>query len=60
MFTLLGCYISNLIILQVTIKFQIPPTCEIALLISNIVANLGVKVEERATGSDMNLRAWDR
>ncbi|CAH1448241.1 unnamed protein product [Lactuca virosa] len=44
---------------KVTIKFQIPPTCEISLLISNIVANLGVKVEERATGSDMNLRAWD-
>ncbi|XP_071713975.1 uncharacterized protein [Rutidosis leptorrhynchoides] len=44
---------------KVTIKFQIPPTCEIALLISNIVANLGVKVEERATGSDMSLRAWD-
>ncbi|GJX28636.1 hypothetical protein Tco_0236715 [Tanacetum coccineum] len=33
---------------KVTIKFQIPPTCEIALLISNIVTNLGVKVEERA------------
>ncbi|KAK9064157.1 hypothetical protein SSX86_015537 [Deinandra increscens subsp. villosa] len=44
---------------KVTIKFQIPPTCEVALLISNIVAHLGVKVEERATGSDMNLRAWD-
>ncbi|XP_076900474.1 26S proteasome regulatory subunit 6B homolog [Bidens hawaiensis] len=44
---------------KVTIKFQVPPTCEVALLISNIVANLGVKVEERATGSDMNLRAWD-
>ncbi|GKB43645.1 hypothetical protein Tco_0888587 [Tanacetum coccineum] len=44
---------------KVTIKFQIPPTCEIALLISNIVANLGVKVEERATCSDMALRAWD-
>ncbi|KAL4563000.1 hypothetical protein LXL04_027031 [Taraxacum kok-saghyz] len=44
---------------KITIKFQIPPTCEISLLISNIVANLGVKVEERATGSDMNLRAWD-
>lgn len=44
---------------KVTIKFQIPPTCEIALLISNIVANLGVKVEEGATGSDMTLRAWD-
>ncbi|KAI7746814.1 hypothetical protein M8C21_007721 [Ambrosia artemisiifolia] len=44
---------------KVTIKFQVPPTCEIALLISNIVAHLGVKVEERATGADMNLRAWD-
>lgn len=44
---------------KVTIKFQIPPTCEIALLISNIVTHLGVKVEERATGSDMALRAWD-
>ncbi|GKD70294.1 hypothetical protein Tco_1324384 [Tanacetum coccineum] len=44
---------------KVTIKFQIPPTYEIALLISNIVANLGVKVEERATGLDMALRAWD-
>lgn len=44
---------------KVTIKFQIPPSCEIALLISNIVASLGVKLEERATGSDMNLRAWD-
>ncbi|GKE41503.1 hypothetical protein Tco_1468787, partial [Tanacetum coccineum] len=40
-------------------KFQIPPTCEIALLISNIVINLEVKVEERATFSDMALRAWD-
>nr|XP_043621258.1 outer mitochondrial transmembrane helix translocase isoform X2 [Erigeron canadensis] len=44
---------------KVTIKFQIPPTCEIALLISNIVANLGVKLDDRATGSDMTLRAWD-
>ncbi|KAI3690393.1 hypothetical protein L2E82_48417 [Cichorium intybus] len=44
---------------MVTIKFQIHPTCKIALFISNIVANLGVKVKERATGSDMNLRAWD-
>ncbi|KAJ9566377.1 hypothetical protein OSB04_002343 [Centaurea solstitialis] len=44
---------------KVTIKFQIPPTCDIALLISKIVAHLGVKVEEAATGSDMALRAWD-
>ncbi|KAI3765753.1 hypothetical protein L2E82_15796 [Cichorium intybus] len=44
---------------KVTIKFQIHTTCKIALFISNIVANLGVKVKERATSSDMNLRAWD-
>ncbi|PWA57551.1 hypothetical protein CTI12_AA410610 [Artemisia annua] len=43
-----------------TIKFHVPPTCETALLISNIVGYLGVKVEERATGSDMALHAWDR
>lgn len=48
------------VILQVTIKFQLPPTCEIALLISNLVSHLGVKVEEHGTGSDMTLRAWDR
>ncbi|GJW88603.1 ribonuclease H-like domain-containing protein [Tanacetum coccineum] len=40
---------------KVTIKFQIPSTCEIALLISKIVANLGVKVKERATGLDMEI-----
>ncbi|PWA67406.1 peptidyl-tRNA hydrolase family protein [Artemisia annua] len=39
---------------------QIPHISEIALLISHIVVNLGVKVEERAIGSDMTLRAWDR
>lgn len=33
---------------------------KIALLIANIFAILCVKVEERATGSDMNLRARDR
>lgn len=46
--------------LQVTIKFQIPPTCEIALLIAKLVSRLGVKIEEHGTGSDMTLRAWDR
>ena len=44
----------------VIFRLQIPHTGEIALLISHIVGNLGVKVEERATGSDMALRAWDR
>ncbi|KAI3764292.1 hypothetical protein L2E82_14299 [Cichorium intybus] len=46
-------------LLRSGLKFQIPPTCKIALFISNIVANLGVKVKERATGSNMNLRVWD-
>ncbi|CAL5410588.1 unnamed protein product [Camellia sinensis] len=45
--------------LQITIKFQIPPTCEIPLLIANLVSSLGLKVEDRGTGSDMVLRAWD-
>uniref|UniRef100_A0A5B7BWY3 AAA+ ATPase domain-containing protein n=1 Tax=Davidia involucrata TaxID=16924 RepID=A0A5B7BWY3_DAVIN len=44
---------------KVTIKFQIPPTCEIPLLIANLVSCLGLKVEERGAGSDMILRAWD-
>jgi hypothetical protein len=46
--------------LQVTIKFQIPPACEISQLIANLVSHLGLKVEERGGGSDMLLRAWDR
>ncbi|KAL7213599.1 hypothetical protein ACSBR2_016179 [Camellia fascicularis] len=44
---------------KITIKFQIPPTCEIPLLIANLVSRLGLKVEDRGTGSDMVLRAWD-
>ncbi|XP_007026191.2 PREDICTED: katanin p60 ATPase-containing subunit A1 isoform X1 [Theobroma cacao] len=44
---------------KVTIKFQIPPSCEVAQLIANLVSNLGLKVEERGGGSDMLLRAWD-
>ncbi|KAK9267500.1 hypothetical protein L1049_009928 [Liquidambar formosana] len=44
---------------KVTIKFQIPPGCEVPRLIANLVSNLGVKVEERGAGSDMTLRAWD-
>ncbi|KAL6990724.1 hypothetical protein U1Q18_008843, partial [Sarracenia purpurea var. burkii] len=44
---------------KITIKFQIPQTCEIPLLIANLVSNLGLKVEDRGTGSDMVLRAWD-
>lgn len=44
---------------KVTIKFQIPPSCEMALLISNLVSQLGVKVDKSSAGSDMMLRAWD-
>ncbi|GLU15586.1 hypothetical protein SLE2022_320630 [Rubroshorea leprosula] len=44
---------------KVTIKFQVPPPCEVSELIANLVSQLGVKVEERGGGSDMLLRAWD-
>ncbi|KAK2992202.1 hypothetical protein RJ640_005689 [Escallonia rubra] len=44
---------------KITVKFQIPPTCEIPLLVANLVERLGVKLEERGGGSDMTLRAWD-
>ncbi|KAL2244972.1 UNVERIFIED_CONTAM: Cell division cycle protein 48 [Sesamum indicum] len=45
---------------KVTIKFQVPPSCEIPLLITNLVSRLGVKAEDNGIGSDMTLRAWDR
>lgn len=44
---------------KVTIKFQIPPTCEVPCLIAKLVSQLGMKVEERSGGSDMIMRAWD-
>ncbi|XWS19360.1 hypothetical protein CRYUN_Cryun31cG0009100 [Craigia yunnanensis] len=44
---------------KVTIKFLIPPSCEVAQLISNLVSHLGLKVEERGGGSDILLRAWE-
>ncbi|XP_057513919.1 uncharacterized protein LOC130795729 isoform X1 [Actinidia eriantha] len=44
---------------KITIKFQVPPTCEIPLLIANIVSSLGRKGEDRGAGADMRLRAWD-
>ncbi|KAJ7967744.1 katanin p60 ATPase-containing subunit A1 [Quillaja saponaria] len=44
---------------KVTIKFQIPPGCEVSKLIANLASNLGLKVEERGGGADMFLRAWD-
>lgn len=44
---------------KVTIRFQIPPTCEIPLLIANLVSRLGVKVDDSVSGAEMLLRAWD-
>jgi AAA+ superfamily predicted ATPase len=44
---------------KITLKFQVPSTCEVAQLISNIGSQLGVKVSDRTGGSDMLLRAWD-
>ncbi|OMO76894.1 hypothetical protein CCACVL1_15353 [Corchorus capsularis] len=44
---------------KVAIKFQIPPSCEIAQLIANLVSNLGLKIEEHGGGANMLLRAWD-
>lgn len=51
---------ESMICWQVTIKFQIPPTCEIPLIIADLVSRLGAKVDDDASGSDMMLRAWNR
>lgn len=45
---------------QVAIKFQVPPSCEIPILITSLVSRLGVKPDKNGIGSDMILRAWDR
>ncbi|KAL3820759.1 hypothetical protein ACJIZ3_006664 [Penstemon smallii] len=44
---------------KLTIKFKVPPACEIPVLITSLVSRLGVKAEEYGVGSDMMLRAWD-
>ncbi|XP_058723741.1 uncharacterized protein LOC131595415 [Vicia villosa] len=44
---------------KVSIKFQIPPGCEVSQLIANLTAHLGLKSEGHGGGSDMILRAWD-
>ncbi|GAU25760.1 hypothetical protein TSUD_222170 [Trifolium subterraneum] len=44
---------------KVSIKFQIPPGCEVSQLIANLTAHLGLKSEGHGGGSDMMLRAWD-
>ena len=43
---------------KVTIKFKIPPTCELSRLIVDLVSHLGLKAEANS-GSEMILRAWD-
>lgn len=44
---------------KVTVKFQIPSTCDVPHLIVNLVSRLGLKVEDRGGASDMILRGWD-
>lgn len=44
---------------KVTVKFQIPPACEVSRLIASLASQLGLKVEQHGGGSDMSLRAWD-
>ncbi|CDY71527.1 BnaAnng37770D, partial [Brassica napus] len=44
---------------KITLKFQVPSTCEVAQLIANIGSQLGAKVSDRTGGSDMMLRSWD-
>ncbi|OVA20008.1 AAA+ ATPase domain [Macleaya cordata] len=44
---------------KVTVKFQIPPTCEVSHLVVDLVSHLGLKAEENGGGSDMILRAWN-
>ncbi|XP_012569286.1 uncharacterized protein [Cicer arietinum] len=44
---------------KVSIKFQIPPGCEVSQLIANLTAHLGLKSEGNGGGSDMILRSWD-
>ncbi|VFQ88925.1 unnamed protein product [Cuscuta campestris] len=44
---------------KVAIKFQVPQTCEIPVLLSKLVSRLGVKLEDNGSGSDMTLRAWE-
>ncbi|KAJ8550192.1 hypothetical protein K7X08_033899 [Anisodus acutangulus] len=44
---------------KVTIKFEVPPTCEIPLIIASLVSRLGVKLEDPTAASNMMLRAWE-
>ncbi|KAG6495334.1 hypothetical protein ZIOFF_043137 [Zingiber officinale] len=44
---------------KVTLKFQVPPSCEWSHLIVDIVKNLGFSPETNGGGAEMLLRAWD-
>ncbi|ONK63470.1 uncharacterized protein A4U43_C07F15480 [Asparagus officinalis] len=46
---------------KVTIKFKIPPSCEVSRLIVDLVSHLGLKAEkdDSSSSSEMLLRAWD-
>lgn len=44
---------------KVTVKFKIPPACDVSRLIVYLASHLGLKAEENNGGSDMLLRAWD-
>jgi hypothetical protein len=41
----------------VSIKFQVPPGCEVSQVIANLTAHLGLKSEGHGGGSDMILRS---
>ncbi|KAJ4761422.1 P-loop containing nucleoside triphosphate hydrolases superfamily protein [Rhynchospora pubera] len=44
---------------QVTVKFKIPPACEVSHLIIDLTTHLGYNAEQNGSGSEMLLRAWD-
>ncbi|CAA7406987.1 unnamed protein product [Spirodela intermedia] len=44
---------------KITVKFRIPPSCEVSHLIVDLVSHLGLKVEQHGGGSEMLVRAWD-
>ncbi|PIA36822.1 hypothetical protein AQUCO_03200059v1 [Aquilegia coerulea] len=44
---------------KVSIKFQIPRTCEIPQLIVDLASHLGLKSEQRGGSSDVILRTWN-
>ncbi|XP_078174782.1 P-loop containing nucleoside triphosphate hydrolases superfamily protein isoform X2 [Carex rostrata] len=44
---------------KVTVKFKIPPACEMSHLIIDITTHLGIDAEQDGSGSEMLLRAWD-